>query len=79
MYKGGYIDMEDIDITLVLKNRIKNWLYGYADQGFRGYDDDDIINFLDDEGRCLAREIKKELSDVKVWYYSDARMSRDII
>ena len=38
-----------------------------------------IIDSLDQEGRRIAIRIKKELPEMKVEYFSDARMTSELI
>ncbi|EMJ49846.1 hypothetical protein LEP1GSC168_0877 [Leptospira santarosai str. HAI134] len=38
-----------------------------------------LIEELDNEGKELAIQIKKELKNVKIAYYSDAKMDKTII
>lgn len=78
-YKGEYIDPCSLglnDITIV---KLKNWLSEYWEEHYNGYIDKGVLDKLDQEGREIALRIKKELPEIKVEYYSDARMTNIII
>jgi hypothetical protein len=78
-YEGGYIDTEDLDLSLLIKQRLKEWLSKYESEHYNGFTNDTIINELDQEGREIALIIKNELSEVKIEYFSDARLTKEII
>ncbi|KQS24884.1 hypothetical protein ASG33_23180 [Dyadobacter sp. Leaf189] len=58
---------------------LRKWLKKYEEAHYDGFKNDLLISELDNEGREIAYKIKKELSDVKMEYYSDARMTKDQI
>ncbi|HTN46577.1 MAG TPA: hypothetical protein VL098_09535 [Flavipsychrobacter sp.] len=47
-------------------------LYEY--EHYNGYENIEKLNHLDDEGIEIAKMIKRELGDVKIEYFSDAKM-----
>ncbi len=78
-YEGGYIDPESLNISTELLNKLNKWLKEYENEHFKGYYDKKIVNKLDKEGKNIAIRIKKELSEVKVQYYSDALTRIELI
>lgn len=78
-YEGGYIEPEDLGLSLATKQRLNEWLSKYENEHYNGFTDDNIINELDQEGKEIALMIKKELSEVKIEYFSDARMTNEMI
>ena len=78
-YQGGYIDPEDLNLSLALKQKLKEWLSKYESEHYNGFTDEGIIKKLDQEGREIALIIKNELSEVKLEYFSDALMTNEII
>jgi len=78
-YEGGYIEPEDLGLSLATKQRLNEWLLKYENEHYNGFTDDNIINELDQEGKEIALMIKKELSKVKIEYFSDARMTNEMI
>ncbi len=75
-YEGGYISPESLGISLVIRKRLKEWLAKYANEHFSGYSNEILIDELDNEGIEIASRIEDELIDVKVSYYSDARLKK---
>ena len=78
-YQGGYIDPEDLNLSLAIKQKLKEWLSKYENEHFNGFTDEGIIKELDQEGIEIALIIKNELSEVKLEYFSDALMTNEII
>ena len=73
-YQGGYISLEDLSLNRSTIERIRKWLSRYENEHYQGYHNHKIINELDEEGKKITRIILNELPDVKVKYFSDARM-----
>lgn len=78
-YEGGYLNTGDLNLSLTIKNKLKEWLSRYETEHYNGFTDDNVINKLDLDGKEIALMIKNELSEVKVDYFSDARMTGEII
>lgn len=78
-YEGGYIDPEDLNLSLSTKQRLNEWLSKYENEHYNDFTDDNIINELDQEGKEIALMIKSELSEVKIEYFSDARLTDEMI
>lgn len=76
-YEGGYLDPEDLGLSLSITQRLNEWLSKYENEHYNGFTDDNIINELDREGKEIALIIKNELSEVKIEYFSDARMTEE--
>ncbi|TWP22631.1 hypothetical protein ETU10_10520 [Apibacter muscae] len=78
-YNGGYIELNSLSLSEVLKRKINNWLKNYHEEHYKGYLNLITIENLDKEGIKLAKDIKKELGEVKVEYFSDAKLIKQII
>ncbi|MEM9681282.1 MAG: hypothetical protein AAF901_13245 [Bacteroidota bacterium] len=78
-YEGGYIDPDTLSLSSELKERLSNWLIRYENEHYNGYEDQLNIDQLDNEGKSISHSIKNELQEVKVMYYSDARMVKEQI
>jgi hypothetical protein len=46
-----------------------------ANEHYKGYTDDFLVEELDNEGKEIAIQIKSELTDAKLEYFSDAKMT----
>jgi hypothetical protein len=51
----------------------------YENEHYNGFTNENLIIELDQEGRDIALVIKNELLNVKVEYFSAAKMTREII
>jgi hypothetical protein len=78
-YEGGYISTEDLKLSPALLSKISQWLTKYQNEHYNGFINIDIIDTLDIEGIEIAGKIKNELLDVKIEYFSAARMTSKII
>ncbi|OJX31053.1 MAG: hypothetical protein BGO86_01325, partial [Chryseobacterium sp. 36-9] len=78
-YKGGYIDPKDLCLNPNIIKQINDWLIKYENEHYNGYSNQKLINDLDNEGKEIALKIKKELLEVKIEYFSDARMTKEMI
>ena len=77
--EGGYLSLENLGLSSNTINHLSKWLLKYENEHYNGFVDNNIINELDKEGKEIALMIKNELSDVKLEYFSDARMKSEII
>lgn len=78
-YNGGFVNPNDLNLSIATVERINKWLAKYEKEHYDGYKNDVSIIELDSEGKQIALTIKNELVDVKVIYFSDARMTREMI
>jgi hypothetical protein len=78
-YEGGYISPKDLQLSCETIDKLNQWLSKYENEHYNGFADDYIIDELDREGKEIALTIKSELSEVKLEYFSDARMTNEII
>ena len=51
----------------------------YENEHYNGFNDESLIEQLDKEGKEIALQIKNELSNVKLEYFSDAKMTNELI
>ena len=78
-YEGGYIDPEDLCLRPEIVQRLNQWLLSYENEHYNGFENEHFIDELYREGKEIALAIKQELLEVKIEYFSDARMTRVII
>jgi hypothetical protein len=78
-YESGYLAPKDLGISIATTQRLNIWLSKYENEHYNGFINDDTINELDKEGKEIALQIKSELSEVKLEYFSDARMISELI
>jgi hypothetical protein len=78
-YEGGYLAPEELNLSSDTKNRLDEWLSKYENEHYNGFTDNNIIDVLDREGKEIALMIKNELSEVKLEYFSEARMTSEMI
>lgn len=78
-YEGGYLSPNELGLSCEITDRLNQWLSKYENEHFNGFTNDSLIDELDKEGKEIALQIKNELSEVKLEYFSDARMIIEII
>ena len=78
-YNGGYLDPKDLHLSAATIEWLNKWQARYENEHYSGYENDKVIDELDRDGKEIALTIKKELQDSKIQYYSDARMTIEII
>lgn len=78
-YNGGYLSPEYLGLSCTTMDKLNQWLTKYENEHYNGFTDDSLIDELDREGKEIAYMIKSEMPEVKVEYFSDARMTNEII
>ncbi len=78
-YRGGYVCLDSLKLSEELKTQLRIWLSKYENAHYDGFLDQDLTNKLDKEGKEIAANIKKELVNIKIDYFSDAKMTKDFI
>lgn len=78
-YEGGYLIPEALGLSSTIIKQLNGWLLKYENEHYDGFTNDNIIDELDREGKEIALRIKDELSEVKLEYFSDARMTNELI
>jgi hypothetical protein len=78
-YNGGYIESNILGLSTVLIEQLKQWLFLYAEEKYKGYTNMDKIKLLDARGKNIATAIKSELTDVKIAYFSNVTMQKTIV
>ncbi|MBW8360992.1 MAG: hypothetical protein K0M56_02255 [Kaistella sp.] len=78
-YNGGFIDPKELGLSSNIITRIEKWLINYENEHYDGYANEQNISSLDQEGKEIALLIRKELAEVKIEYFSDARMISELI
>ena len=76
-YAGGYIDPADLKLSIGLVKRLNDWLLLYENEHYNSFSDKKVIENLDCEGKNIAHVIKEELADVKIDYFSAAKMVKE--
>jgi hypothetical protein len=77
-YEGGYLAPEDLGLSSTTIQYLTEWLSKYENEHYNGFTDENTVDELDREGKEIALMIKNEL-EVKLEYFSDARMTNEII
>lgn len=78
-YNTGDIKPESLNLSNALIEQLNNWLLQYRVEFYAGYTNTEVIDELDSKGKELALMIKKELGEVKVEYFSDAKLTREVL
>ncbi len=78
-YEGGYLAAEDLELSAATLRRLNEWLAKYEAEHYNGFIDQKNIDELDTEGRIIATLVKNELSEVKMEYFSHARLTTEMI
>ena len=78
-YKGEYLSPEDLGLNMDTIKRLNQWLLNYENEHYNEFLNQDMVDNLDREGREIASMIKKEITNVKMEYFSEARMINEII
>jgi len=78
-HEGGYLSPDDLGLSCETIDRLNQWLSKYENEHYSGFTDDQIIDELDREGKEISLKIKSELSEVKMEYFSDARMTTELV
>ncbi|UZE96645.1 hypothetical protein [Alkalimarinus alittae] len=74
--EGGYLKLEELNISDDLKNKITYWLSCYEDAHYSQYEDESEVASLDSEGLDICIMLRSEIPDSKVEYYSSAEMKK---
>jgi hypothetical protein len=78
-YDGWFLSPESIGLSQILIQKLNDWIYSYAKEIYAGYSNMSNIKLLDQIGLSIAMEIRNELSDVKISYFSNATMKKIIV
>lgn len=78
-YDSGFILPEKLGLSFETITKLKEWLLSYEVEHFNGFMDNEVVDALDCAGKEIALIIKKELGEVKMEYYSDAKMKSYLI
>jgi hypothetical protein len=78
-YNGGFVSPESLGLSQILIQKLNDWLCLYAKEIYTGYNNLLNIKLLDDNGLAITMEIKNELRDVKIAYFSDATMKKTMV
>ena len=78
-HEGGYIEPKNLLLSDELLSELKNWKDEYEQAKFAGFNDEEIVLTLDARGVEIAKAIKKEMMEIKIEYFSDALMKRELI
>lgn len=72
--EGGYLVPKSIGLSNEIILKIKHWLLEYEEEQYNGFANKENIKRLDSIGMEIARQIRDELIDSKVYYYSNAEL-----
>ena len=73
---GGYVEVREIGISSGLVKRLEEWLSEYENAHYCQFSDKVKNAELDVEGIAIARQIREQLPDILVEYFSNAEMRR---
>src|SRR5437870_3042934 len=73
---GGYVDPNELRLSAELMKRISKWLLEYENAHYYQFMDNTENQRLDQEGISIAKQIRGELPDAKIEYYSNAEMRK---
>lgn len=71
---GGYIELEDLNISSKLMDKISQWLKKYEYAHYSQFNDITENESLDFEGLSIANLLKNESPEFDVKYFSNATM-----
>jgi hypothetical protein len=74
--EGGYLKLEEFNISDDLKSKISNWLSRYEGAHYSQYEDKSEVADLDGEGLHICAILRLEIPDSKIEYYSSAKMKK---
>lgn len=74
MTEGGYLEPSELKLSKATISKINNWLFRYSMEHYNGFKNKELIEELDNEGLDIAKIIKNEIKDVKVSYFSSAKL-----
>lgn len=78
-YNGGFINLEDLKLSPILIEEINVWLSKYEDEFYNQFSNAELVEELDNQGRQIAIKVKKEFHEVKLEYFSNAKMKKEEI
>lgn len=70
--EGGYVSLSSLALSESLKEDLNLWLKEYENEHYSSYSDSSRIIELDEQGLRLAKQLKAELNECKIGYYSAA-------
>ncbi len=70
---GGYVKISDLNLSLNLSERIKNWVSRYEEAHYSEFSNENEVDTLDKEGLNICKQMREELPKSKIEYYSHAR------
>lgn len=73
---GGYLNPQEVGLSLELVRRIEKWLIEYEAAHYRDFKDEAENQRLDLEGIEITRPARDQLPGSKVEYFSNARMQK---
>jgi hypothetical protein len=74
--EGGYVSLDELDISPELTHEIVSWVEAYADAHRALYADRKGVEQLDRAGKEISAKLQRALPDAKISYYSNAFLRR---
>lgn len=78
-YAGGYVGLDSLELNDELIKEINEWLLKYENEHYNSFKNTVLIEQLDKEGKEIASILKNQLDEVKVDYYSAAKLTKESI
>ncbi len=79
MLEGGYLKLDELALSLSLREEIKSWLLRYEDAHLLRFDDLEEVKKLDKEGVNVVLKMREEIPSAKIEYYSNASMKKIVV
>lgn len=76
---GGYVDANGLGLSPQLVTRIATWLLEYENAHYYQFVDKSENERLDGEGIAITRQIREQLPDAEVEYFSNAEMRKIVV
>ena len=73
---GGYIKLDELELSAALVASISKWLLEYESAHYRQFIDKVENERLDHTGIAIAKQLQSELPEIRVQYYSSANLRR---
>jgi hypothetical protein len=75
-YSGGFVELTALNISMEMKQQIRDWVLKYENEFYNQYSDLKKIEAIDKEGITIVLKLREELPNTKIEYYSDAKMMK---
>tara|TARA_Y100000815_G_C13232065_1_gene458443 strand:+ start:397 stop:666 length:270 start_codon:yes stop_codon:yes gene_type:complete len=78
-HSAKYLKLSELNLSESLVTAISGWLEEYRQAHYTDFSDPLVVSRLDQQGKEICSQIKREVEACKVEYYSDALGKRYLI